>query len=65
MAARFEKSRSQSTDKQATWRALEDDQRTMRGRHLRTLFADDPARSERMTAKAAGVFLDYSKNCIR
>jgi glucose-6-phosphate isomerase len=36
----------------------------MQGRHLRTLFADDPARSERMTAEAAGVFLDYSKNRI-
>jgi glucose-6-phosphate isomerase len=36
----------------------------MRGRHLRDLFADDPARGERMTAEAAGVFLDYSKNRI-
>jgi glucose-6-phosphate isomerase len=36
----------------------------MRGRHLRDLFADDPARGERMTAEAAGIFLDYSKNRI-
>src|SRR2546421_11543575 len=36
----------------------------MRGSHLRGLFADDPARGERMTAEAAGVFLDYSKNRI-
>ena len=36
----------------------------MKARHLRTLFADDPARGERMTAEAAGVFLDYSKNRI-
>jgi glucose-6-phosphate isomerase len=36
----------------------------MRSRHLRELFAHDPARSERMTAKAAGVFLDYSKNRV-
>jgi glucose-6-phosphate isomerase len=28
------------------------------------MFADDPARGERMTAEAAGVFLDYSKNRI-
>jgi glucose-6-phosphate isomerase len=28
------------------------------------LFAHDPARSERMTAEAAGVFLDYSKNRV-
>src|SRR5205823_7106918 len=31
---------------------------------LRTFCADDPARSERMTAEAAGVFLDYSKNRV-
>jgi glucose-6-phosphate isomerase len=36
----------------------------MRRRHLRDLFADDPTRGERMTAEAAGVFLDYSKNRI-
>ena len=32
--------------------------------HLRNLFAEDPARGERMTAEAAGIFLDYSKNRI-
>jgi glucose-6-phosphate isomerase len=32
--------------------------------HLRTLFAEDPGRGERMTAEAAGIFLDYSKNRI-
>jgi glucose-6-phosphate isomerase len=36
----------------------------MRSLHLRQLFADDPARSERMTAEAAGLFLDYSKNRV-
>ena len=64
MAARSEISRTQSTGKHAVWRALEDHQRAMEARHLRTLFADDPARGERMTAEAAGVLLDYSKNRI-
>jgi glucose-6-phosphate isomerase len=64
MAAHLEVPRTQWTGKQATWCALEDHQRAIRGRHLRTLFTDDPARSERMTAEAAGVFLDYSKNRI-
>jgi glucose-6-phosphate isomerase len=32
--------------------------------HLRDLFASDPKRGERMTAEAAGLFLDYSKNRI-
>jgi len=36
----------------------------MQGLHLRNLFADDPARGERMTAEAAGIYLDYSKNRI-
>jgi glucose-6-phosphate isomerase len=36
----------------------------MRGVHLRDLFADDPRRGLRMTAEAAGIYLDYSKNRI-
>ena len=64
MAARPETSRTQSTARHAAWQALQEHQRVMRGRHLRALFADDPARGERMTVEAAGVFLDYSKNRI-
>jgi glucose-6-phosphate isomerase len=64
MAARSEISRTQSTGKDAAWRALQDHYETMRSRHLRDLFAHDPKRGERMTAEAAGVFLDYSKNRI-
>jgi len=32
--------------------------------HLRDLFTKDPERGEKMTAEAAGLFLDYSKNRI-
>ena len=32
--------------------------------HLRSLFADDPKRGERMTAEVAGVYLDYSKHRV-
>jgi glucose-6-phosphate isomerase len=32
--------------------------------HLRQLFADDPGRGERLTAEAAGLYLDYSKNRV-
>jgi glucose-6-phosphate isomerase len=46
------------------WKALETHARTMRGLHLRTLFADDPARGERLTAEGADLFLDYSKNRV-
>jgi glucose-6-phosphate isomerase len=46
------------------WKALESHYETMRLRHLRQLFADDPGRGERLTAEAAGLYLDYSKNRI-
>src|SRR5262249_24645763 len=45
-----------------SWKALEAHYQKMRGLHLRKLFADDPTRGERMTAEAAGLYLDYSKN---
>jgi glucose-6-phosphate isomerase len=38
--------------------------RKTQGMHLRTLFADDPARGERLSVEAEGIFLDYSKNRI-
>jgi glucose-6-phosphate isomerase len=46
------------------WKALQDHYEKVRGLHLRKLFADDPKRGERMTAEAAGLFLDYSKNRV-
>jgi glucose-6-phosphate isomerase len=64
MAERSEIPHARSTSKHAIWRALEDHHETMRGLHLRSLFADDPRRGERMTTEAAGVYLDYSKNRI-
>jgi glucose-6-phosphate isomerase len=51
-------------DQTAEWTALERHAATVRERHLRDLFAADPARAERMTAEAAGLLLDYSKNRI-
>jgi len=46
------------------WKALEAHARVMHDVHLRTLFANDPARGERLTAVGAGLFLDYSKNRV-
>jgi glucose-6-phosphate isomerase len=46
------------------WKALEEHHRNIRAVHLRELFARDPARGERLTVDAAGVYLDYSKNRI-
>jgi glucose-6-phosphate isomerase len=50
--------------KRPAWKALETHFREVRKLHLRDLFAGDPGRGERMTAEAAGLFLDYSKNRI-
>jgi glucose-6-phosphate isomerase len=46
------------------WKALEQHYQDIGGRHLRELFAADPDRGERLTAEAAGLYLDYSKNRI-
>jgi polyphosphate glucokinase len=43
------------------WKALEAHAKSLQGHHLRTLFATDPQRGERLTAEAAGLFFDYSK----
>src|SRR5262249_16459186 len=51
------------TESQA-WKALAAHHQKIRDLHLRDLFGNDPQRGERMTAEAAGIFLDYSKNRI-
>jgi glucose-6-phosphate isomerase len=50
--------------KRKAWKALETHHNYIRRFHLRDLFVDDPQRGERMTAEAAGIFLDYAKNRI-
>jgi len=46
------------------WHSLAAHYREIREVHMRQLFRDDPSRGERMTAEAAGIYLDYSKNRI-
>jgi len=46
------------------WKALENHYEKVRDLHLRALFKDDPKRGERLTAEAAGLYLDYSKNRV-
>jgi glucose-6-phosphate isomerase len=46
------------------WGALERHHAAIGRRHLRELFAEDPERGTRLTAEAAGLYLDYSKNRI-
>jgi glucose-6-phosphate isomerase len=46
------------------WAALQKHYEDVRNRHLRDMFAADPARGDRLAAEAAGLYLDYSKNRI-
>jgi glucose-6-phosphate isomerase len=46
------------------WKALEAHFETTAPMHLRTLFADDPGRGDRLNAEAEGLYLDYSKNRV-
>jgi len=46
------------------WKALAAHHEKVRDLHLRTLFEHDPKRGERLTAEAAGLYLDYSKNRV-
>ena len=46
------------------WKELETHRNQLGNRHLRELFAADPHRGERLTAEAAEIYLDYSKNRI-
>jgi glucose-6-phosphate isomerase len=51
------------TDRPA-WKALVAHHARVKDVHLRTLFADDAGRGERLTAEAAGLFVDYSKHRV-
>ncbi|HVG93594.1 MAG TPA: glucose-6-phosphate isomerase [Planctomycetota bacterium] len=48
--------------RRAAWDALKAHYETIRWRHLRQLFAEDPKRGERFVAHGADVLLDFSKN---
>jgi glucose-6-phosphate isomerase len=46
------------------WVALETHFQGLKNTHLRQMFAEDSDRGKRLSAKAAGIYLDYSKNRI-
>src|SRR5438132_8964307 len=50
--------------KRQAWKRLEAHYKKVSTLHLRQLFAEDPARGERMAVEAVGLYLDYSKNRI-
>ena len=46
------------------WDQLKTHHQSIAPLHLRTMFADDPARGERLALEAAGIYLDFSKNRV-
>jgi glucose-6-phosphate isomerase len=48
----------------SAWKDLEAHAGLLREAHLRDLFAADPARGERLSLDAVGLYLDYSKNRV-
>jgi len=55
---------SMATTSRPAWKALAAHHLLVRDQKLRDLFGKDPARGRRLTAEAAGVLLDYSKNRV-
>ena len=60
----MERERVQVLTNRRQWQALREHAGPMERRHLRELFAGDPARGERLCAEAAGLYLDYSKQRV-
>ena len=56
--------KAQPLTERPAWKALEKHHREISHLHLRQIFADDPRRGERLTASAAGLYIDYSKHRI-
>ncbi len=54
----------ESVTRRPAWRALAAHHGKIREAQLRTLFAADPHRGERLSCEGAGWFLDYSKNRV-
>jgi glucose-6-phosphate isomerase len=54
-------SRTEPLTPSRAWQALGAHHRRIGELHLRELFASDPGRGERLTAEAAGLYLDFSK----
>jgi glucose-6-phosphate isomerase len=53
-----------SLPERKAWQELKRHHAEIAGQHLREMFAADPGRGERLTAEAAGLYLDYSKNRV-
>lgn len=48
----------------AAWTDLSIEHKELSSRHLRELFAEDPARGNELTLTAGDLYIDYSKNLV-
>jgi len=64
MATRARKPAKKRMVKASVWKALAAHHKKISTRHMRQLFASDPARGQRMALEAVGLYFDYSKNRI-
>ena len=64
MAARAQAISKGPALKRQAWKDLGVHFKGIREVHLRQLFAEDPKRGQHLTAEAAGLYLDYSKNRV-
>jgi glucose-6-phosphate isomerase len=55
---------SEHVSDSAEWQVLQGHAEKFSAVHLRELFGSDPGRGERLTAKVAGLTVDYSKNLV-
>jgi glucose-6-phosphate isomerase len=62
MGAEPQSSSQRRLTKSPAWVALQEHFAKMRDRHLHALFAEDPARGDRMVVEAAGLYFDYAKH---
>ena len=56
--------KTNSLTERPAWNALQAHYNQIHSRHLKTLFAEDPKRGERLAVEAAGLYFDYSKNRV-
>src|SRR3954467_15615637 len=58
------KAMSEHVSDSAEWQAVQGHAEKFSSVHLRELFDSDPRRGERLTAQAADLYVDYSKNLV-
>ena len=56
--------KTNSLTERPAWKALQAHYNQIHSRHLKTLFAEDPKRGDRLVVEAAGLYFDYSKHRV-